>query len=45
MKLQTTGTAATADYPDVPDDGVLCTDGAFVNCLAASFTALTVFYN
>jgi hypothetical protein len=45
MTFQTSGTQNTSDYPDIPDEGVLCTDGAFVNFLAADVLALTVFYN
>jgi hypothetical protein len=45
MKLLTTGTQNTSDYPDIPDEGLLCKDGAFVNFLAADVTALTVFFN
>ena len=41
----TTGTAATADYPDIPDEGVLCADGAYVNFTTTDVTAFTVFYN
>jgi len=45
MKIQTTGGATSADYPDVPDEGLLCPDGAFVNFLATDVASLTVFYN
>ncbi len=45
MKLMTTGTAATADYPDIPDEGVLCADGAYVNFTTTDVTAFTVFFN
>ena len=45
MTLLTTGTQNTADYPDVPDEGLLCKDGAFVNFLASDVTAITVFFN
>jgi hypothetical protein len=45
MKLLTTGTQNTSDYPDIPDEGLLCKDGAFVNFLAADVAALTVFFN
>ena len=45
MKLMTTGTAATADYPDIPDEGVLCSDGAYVNFTTTDVTAFTVFFN
>ena len=45
MTLQTAGTQNTADYPDIPDEGILCTNGVFVNFLAADVAAFTVFYN
>ena len=43
--IPTTGTAATADYPDIPDEGVLCADGAYVNFTTTDVTAFTVFFN
>ena len=43
MKLMTTGTAATADYPDIPDEGVLCSDGAYVNFTTTDVTAFKIF--
>ena len=45
MSLQTAGTQNTADYPDIPDEGILCSNGVFVNFLAADVAAFTVFYN
>ncbi len=45
MKILTTGTEKTADYPDIPDEGLLCTTGAYVNFAVADVTAITVFYN
>ena len=45
MQLMTSGTASTADYPDIPDEGVLCSDGAYVNFTTTDVTAFTVFYN
>ena len=45
MKIQTTGTQQTADYPDIPDEGLLCTTGAYMNFAATDVTAVTVFYN
>ena len=45
LTLQTSGTAASSDYPDIPDEGLLCSDGVFVNFLAADVAAFTVFYN
>ena len=45
LTLQTSGTAASSDYPDIPDEGLLCPDGAFVNFLAADVASFTVFYN
>ena len=45
MTLQTTGTQNTSDYPDIPDGGLLCPDGAFVNFAAADVFAVTVFFN
>ena len=35
----------TADYPDIPDEGVLCADGAYVNFTTTDVTAFTVFFN
>jgi hypothetical protein len=45
MQIMTSGTASTADYPDIPDEGVLCSDGAYVNFTTTDVTAFTVFYN
>ena len=45
MKIQTTGTEKTSDYPDIPDEGLVCATGAYVNFTATHVTALTVFYN
>ena len=45
IKFMTSGTASTADYPDIPDEGVLCSDGAYVNFTTTDVTAFTVFYN
>ena len=45
LTLQTSGTAASSDYPDIPDEGLLCSDGVFVNFLVADVAAFTVFYN
>ena len=45
LQLLTTGTASSADYPDIPDEGLLCVEGAFVHYIAADVTAVTVFYN
>lgn len=45
MKFATSGGANTADYPDIPDEGILASDGAYLVYTTTSSTGITVFFN
>tara|TARA_R110001592_G_scaffold6260_1_gene33698 strand:- start:212 stop:820 length:609 start_codon:yes stop_codon:yes gene_type:complete len=44
MQFNTVASANTTQYPDVPDDGILCVGGGYVTYSVAGLSSMTVFY-
>lgn len=44
MQFNTVAAANTTQYPDVPDDGILCVGGGYVTYSVAGLSSMTVFY-
>tara|TARA_R110000737_G_C14360105_1_gene446797 strand:- start:40 stop:645 length:606 start_codon:yes stop_codon:yes gene_type:complete len=44
MKFNTVGSANTAEYPDIPDDGMLFKSGGYVLYTQTQLSSITVFY-
>jgi len=45
VKFATSGGANSADYPSMPDEGVVYSNGAYVVYTSTAVTGITVFYN
>lgn len=45
LKFITSGGATSADYPDIPDEGLLFKDGAYLVYPTTATTGVTVFFN
>ena len=44
MQFNTVGTADTAEYPDIPDDGLMFKEGGYVAYTQTKLSSITVFY-
>lgn len=45
LEFMTSGGTTSADYPDIPDEGVLFSDGAYLVYSTTISTGITVFFN
>tara|TARA_R100000935_G_scaffold46107_1_gene69300 strand:- start:834 stop:1442 length:609 start_codon:yes stop_codon:yes gene_type:complete len=45
MQFNTVSNANTTEYPDIPDEGLLCKNGAYVTYSSETMSSLTVFFN
>jgi len=45
MQFNTVSNANTTEYPDIPDEGLLCKNGAYVTYSSETMSSLTVFFS
>ena len=45
MQFNTVSNANTTEYQDIPDEGLLCKNGAYVTYSSETMSSLTVFFN